>query len=167
MKIALVVAGALLALVLAVVIVGSILSESHTASRERLLTAEPARVFAVISTPSDFPTWRSGVDRVELGPSVDGKISFREIGSDGAITYVLDEVVPDERLVSRIADEGLPFGGTWTFELRPAPEGSALRVTEDGRVYNPVFRFVSRFVLGHHRTLDRYLADLEAHLGAS
>lgn len=164
-KVALILVGGIVALVLFVVIIGSLLPESHTASRERVLAAEPAQVFAAISTPSEFAAWRSGVDRVEMLPAVDGKPAFREIGSDGAIAYVFDEVVPHQRLVSRIADEGLPFGGTWTFEVRPVPEGAALRVTEDGQVYNPIFRFVSRFVVGHHRTLDRYLADLQARLG--
>jgi hypothetical protein len=35
-----------------------------------------------------------------------------------------------------------------------------LRITEDGEVYNPVFRFVSRFVMGHTATMDKYLADV-------
>ena len=33
-----------------------------------------------------------------------------------------------------------------------------------GEVYNPLFRFVSRFIFGHHRTIDHYLEDLERHL---
>jgi hypothetical protein len=32
-----------------------------------------------------------------------------------------------------------------------------LRVTEDGEVYNPIFRFVSRFILGQTATQDTYL----------
>lgn len=164
----LIVAGTLVALLLIVAIVaiiGSLLPQGHVASRERVLAAEPDRVFALISTPEDFPTWRSGVQRVEMQPSVEGKTAFREVGSDGTISYVFDQVVPDQRLVSRIAADGLPFGGQWTFELRAVPEGTALRITEDGQVYSPIFRFVSRFVIGHHATIDRYLTDLEVRLG--
>jgi hypothetical protein len=32
-----------------------------------------------------------------------------------------------------------------------------MRITEDGEVYNPVFRFVSKFVMGQTATLDAYL----------
>ena len=32
--------------------------------------------------------------------------------------------------------------------------------SEDGDVYNPIFRFVSRFVIGQHRTIDSYLQGL-------
>jgi hypothetical protein len=35
-----------------------------------------------------------------------------------------------------------------------------VQITEDGEVYNPVFRFVSRFILGHTRTMDFYLRAL-------
>lgn len=164
MRIALIVLGVIGALVVVVVAIGYSLPVRHTATRERLLRADTGAVFAAISTPSAFPRWRTGVKSVEPLPPVNGKQSFREIGSDGTITYVNDEVVPQRRLVSRIADKSLPFGGSWTFELSPDSGGTRVRVTENGEVYNPVFRFASRFILGHHATVDRYLADLQTHV---
>lgn len=164
MKTALVVVGTLVAIVLVIVAVGYALPVKHTVTRERVIPADTATVFAAISTPSEFPKWRRGVKQVEMLPPVDGKPSFREHGSDGAITYVIDETVPGRRLVSRIADRNLPFGGRWTFDLGPASNGTVLHVTEHGEVYNPVFRFVSRFIFGHHRTIDQYLEDLDRHL---
>lgn len=166
MKIALVVLGGLAVLVLAVVVVGTRLPQDHVATRERWLPAAPEEVFGVIAAPQDYPAWRRGVERVEALPPTEGKTTFREVGGDGAITYVFDEALPGERLVSRIADAGLPFGGAWTFELRPVDGGTLLRITEAGEIYNPVFRFMSRFVFGPHATLDRYLDDLEARLSA-
>ena len=38
-------------------------------------------------------------------------------------------------------------------------------MAEDGEVYNPIFRFVSRFVMGHHATMDRYLRNLGRKFG--
>jgi hypothetical protein len=35
--------------------------------------------------------------------------------------------------------------------------GTSVRITEDGEVYNPVFRFVTRFILGETATIDAYL----------
>ena len=166
MKIALAVLGTLVAIVVVAVAIGYALPVKHTATREKRLPADTAAVFAAISSPSDFPKWRRGVRSVELLPPVEGKPSFREHGSDGTITYVVDEAVPGRRLVSRIADRNLPFGGSWTFELGPAEGGTMLHVTEQGEVYNPVFRFVSRFILGHHRTIDQYLEDLDRHLSS-
>jgi hypothetical protein len=92
---------------------------------------------------------------------------FREEGADGAILYEVDSAVPDRLLVTRIADRSLPFGGKWTYELIPSGDSTTLRITEDGEVYNPLFRFVSRFVMGHHATIDQYLGDLARKFGES
>lgn len=40
-----------------------------------------------------------------------------------------------------------------------------LTVIEDGEVYNPLFRFVSRLIIGHTATIDVYLAALHKRLG--
>ena len=45
-------------------------------------------------------------------------------------------------------------------ELIPRGDSTTLRITENGEVYNPVFRFVSRFVFGHSATIEKYLADV-------
>ena len=51
----------------------------------------------------------------------------------------------------------------WLFErIAPAPGGSAVTITEDGEVYNPIFRFMSRFVFGYYATLDEFVGTLEA-----
>src|SRR5687768_4861035 len=95
---------AVVVVVLAIVGVGYSLPVKHVATMERSFTASPAAVFAAISTPTAFPEWRSGVQRVEILPDVGGQASFKEIGGDGDITYVVDEREPDRRLVTRIAD---------------------------------------------------------------
>jgi hypothetical protein len=64
--------------------------------------------------------------------------------------------------VARIADTDLPFGGTWTYELKPEGAGTRVTITERGEVYNPIFRFMSRFVLSQTATMEKYLAALTA-----
>ena len=39
-----------------------------------------------------------------------------------------------------------------------------MTVTEDGWVANPIFRFVSRFVMGHHATMDGVLKQVATSL---
>ena len=46
-------------------------------------------------------------------------------------------------------------------ELAADGGGTRLTITEDGEVYNPLFRFVSRFIMGHTSSIDRYLADVQ------
>ena len=165
MRIALYVVAGLVALVLIVVAVGYSLPQSHTASREVTVPAGPDKVFALITAPADYPKWRSDVDSVEIVPPEGGKEMFRELGDNGPLLMRVEERVPNSRLVTVIADTTLPFGGKWTYELEPSGTGTKLRITEDGEVYNPVFRFMSRFVFGHTATLEKYLADVEKAIG--
>ena len=44
-------------------------------------------------------------------------------------------------------------------------EGCAVTITESCEVYNPIFRFMSRFVFGHSATIKRYLRDLGKKFG--
>ena len=68
------------------------------------------------------PDWRTGVKSFGSLPDQDGRKRWWEQDSHGQkITFELAEAKPPERLVTRIADKGLPFGGTWTFDdLGPA-----------------------------------------------
>jgi hypothetical protein len=120
-------------------IVGSRLPKDHVASRRITLRRAPAEVFA----------------------------AMRELASASASPALLIvEEVPPRRLVTRIADETLPYGGTWTYDLEPdGPDGTRLVITERGFVNPPVFRTLSRYVFTHHRTLDTYLRVLGARLG--
>jgi hypothetical protein len=78
--------------------------------------------------------------------------------NDGSYAIVRND--RPARLVTKIVDKKLPYGGSWTYEFAPTPSGTTLTVVERGEVYNPVFRFVSRYVIGHTRTLDAYFSDL-------
>jgi uncharacterized protein YndB with AHSA1/START domain len=155
----------LVGLVLLIVIVGYALPAHHRASRSAHFAAAPSALFAAMTDVEGYPSWRSDVKRVELVPNGAGPQRFREIGSNGTILYEIERREPDHLLVTRIADPSLPFSGTWTQELTASAAGTTLRVTEDGEVRNPIFRFVSRFVIGHTASIDRYLADLGRRLG--
>lgn len=160
----------LVGIAVAVVAIGWMLPVRHRAARQAIIPgASPEAVYALVSNAADYPRWRTGIARVEVVAGESGAPTrFREHSSDGAILYDVVERIPPARMVTRIADRELPFGGGWTFEIEPAegaPGGTLLRITEDGEVYNPVFRFVSRFVLGHTRSIERYLADVAAEAG--
>lgn len=166
-SIALAVVGGLAALIAIVAAVGAALPATHLVSRSRTVARPADAVWAVIADRAAYPAWRTGLARVEPLPDRDGRAAFREHGKHGAITYVVDEQAAPTRLVTRIDDPGLPFGGRWIHELTPDGAGTRVTVTEDGIVRNPIFRFLSRFVFGHTATLDGFLADLERRLQPS
>ena len=74
------------------------------------------------------------------------------------------ESQPPHRLVTRVTEKEQNFGGTWTIVVAPQPAGTDLTITEDGWVANPIFRFVSRFIIGHHATMDGMLKKIAADL---
>jgi uncharacterized protein YndB with AHSA1/START domain len=153
---------ALGAVVVLAIVVGWSLPVGHQASATRRIASPPDRVFALITDFARHPEWRTGVTRVDVtGAQVVGQ-QIREFGRNGEIPYRVETFEAPSRLVTRIAGEGLPFGGTWTYELRPDPGGgTAITITENGEIYNPIFRTVARFVLGYEATMKQYLDDLE------
>jgi hypothetical protein len=165
-RIALLILGALCLLIGIVAVIGYTLPKGHVASRDMAIPAAPERVFAVLQDVEKYPQWRSDVKSVEVLARAP-VLRWREHGSDGAITFEVQEAQKPTRMVGRIADPSLAFGGSWTYILQPEGNGTRLSITEDGEVYNPIFRFMSRFVFGHTATMDKYLADLAAHIRAS
>jgi hypothetical protein len=130
------VAAAIALLALTVAVVGAMLPRQHTASRSVRVALPPDALYRLLT-----------------------EIKF------GDVPVRFERQEPPSLLVSRIDGQDLPFGGTWTYRIAPAPGGSDLTITEDGEVYNVIFRFMSRFVFGHYATLDAYIENLQRQVG--
>jgi uncharacterized protein YndB with AHSA1/START domain len=141
-------------------LVGSCLPRSHHASREQTLAASPDAIWIAITDVEAFPSWRT-IRKVQRLPDRDGRPVWVEEGRSGKITLAVERMEAPRLLVGRIADRDLPFGGTWTYELTPVAGGTRLRITEDGEIYNPLFRFMARFIFGYEGTIASYMAALE------
>jgi uncharacterized protein YndB with AHSA1/START domain len=153
---------AVAAVVLVATIIGLLLPKAHHASREQIVAGTPDHIWEAITGVEAFPSWRKDVKAVQRLPDRDGRKMWSEDGPSGKLTFVVDRAERPRVLVTRLADPRLPFGGTWTYELVAVPEGTRVRITEDGEVYNPLFRFMARFIFGHEGTIAAYLAALEA-----
>lgn len=151
----------LLAVVGLIAALGSQLPEQHVVSRTVELRQSPQQVWDVISGP---PTWRAEVTRYEI-LSPDPHRKWVEYGRHGEkMTYQVVESDAPSKLITRIADPHLPFGGTWTYEITPTATGSSLTLTESGEIHSPVFRFVARYIQGYSATIDSYLKALRIKL---
>jgi len=158
--------GILAGLVAVVAAVGSFLPQEHVASRTLKLPQPPDVVWQVITDRPGQPTWRTDLKSIEPFPQRNGREVWQEVSRRGdRLTLEALEIVPPRRLVTRIADEDLPFGGRWEYEIIPAASGCQVTITEIGQVYNPIFRFISRFVIGHTATIEQYLKALAAKFG--
>lgn len=155
--------GGLVLLVAIVALVGAMLPRDHHATRQARYRQKPEAIYFTLAGPVD---WRSDVKASGNLPDRDGRKQWWEQDSHGRkVTYELVEDKMPSRRVTRIAEKDLPFGGTWTIEISPSTEGSVVRITEDGEIYNVIFRFVARFIFGYTSTIEGYLRDLGHRFG--
>jgi uncharacterized protein YndB with AHSA1/START domain len=148
----------------AALLVGSQLPVAHVATRSITVPAPPESVYATITDVASYPAWRPDVRNVVLHDDA-GARRFTEESSSGSLTMVVEEAIPPSRLVTRIVGEGLPFGGAWAYAVELEGAGSRVTITEHGEVHNFLFRFVSRFVMGHASTLEGYQRALGRRYG--
>lgn len=147
-----------------ITLIGLMLPRDHVASTTAIIPAAPESVWQALIDVKDYPRWRPDVRSVDV-LSTEGALRWREHTRQGAITFERAEEQRPRRLVGRIADETLGFGGTWTYELAPEAQGTRVTITERGYVTNPLFRFMARFVFGHHRTQEDFLRALGQRFG--
>lgn len=126
-------------IIAAVAVCGAMLPVNHVASRRAKFKRPAAAVWAAIDRPK----------------------TFKEDGVD----YEVTRSEPPRLLETRIVAKNLPYGGAWTQEISSSGDGCELRITERGEVYNPIFRFMSRFVIGHTATIDRSLQSIANKFG--
>ncbi|HWY77525.1 MAG TPA: SRPBCC family protein [Verrucomicrobiae bacterium] len=165
MKIVLGVFLALAGLLFLIALVGWLLPRDHLATRFGRYHQPPEAIRSAITDVDAMPSWREGLRSVQHLPDRNGLPAHLETTSSGKVPMETLEMTAPQKLVTRIADPKLPFGGTWTFEIAPAPEGATLRITERGYVTNPFFRFMSRFVFRETSTMEIYLKSLAKKFG--
>jgi hypothetical protein len=131
---------ALVGFVVVVAIIGAMLPRQHVASRSLRVQATPQDIWQVVTRLSDA----------------------------SSVPVEVVESAPPHRLVTRVTAAEKNFGGTWTITIAPAPVApagpgrpeSTVTITEDGWVANPIFRFMSRLIIGHHATMDALLTQV-------
>ena len=156
----------IIAIVAVVAVIGLLLPKGHHVSRTVTFNAPPSDVYGAITNFAHYADWRQpDVRSVEMIADDGHGMRFRENGPHGGTTYRIVTREPYTRVVTRIEDPKAAFGGSWTYDLRPNGGGTDLTITEDGEVYNPIFRFMSTFVFSPYATMDKYLADLKKHMG--
>jgi carbon monoxide dehydrogenase subunit G len=158
---------ALAAIVGAVAWLGSRLPVGHVASRSVVIGAPIDVVFEAITNFGAATSWRSGVKSVTVATDeATGRQRVTEVTSSGSMTMETEQVIPPTKLVMRIVGEDLPYGGAWAYSLDPQGTATKVTITEHGEVYNPIFRFVAKFIMGHNGTIDTYLRDLGRKFGS-
>lgn len=160
MKWVLIVIGVLVSVVLIVFVVGKLLPIKHTVSVTKKFSVSSSKLWQVVRNFQEYDKWR----RLEQ-LQVISETKWKETDKRGdIITFGIIEEELEHSMVVKILDENLPFGGTWVYEIESLEERSVLKITENGEVYNPIFRFISHFFMDQTSTINQYLNDLENHV---
>ena len=109
---------------LVVVLVGYLLPVKHVATVTAHVPAAPDQVWQALTDIAAYPKWRGDVTSVEMLPADSGHVAWREQGKNGAIAYAIEQAESPSRLVTRITDKSLPFGGSWEYVVTPDGAGS-------------------------------------------
>ncbi len=150
----------------AIIAIGYSLNEKHTATGETALAAPPEAVWSTITDFSNAANFRFQLSRVDVLPAQNGLPAWREVERNGeSISFAVTESKPPAKLVVKITGDDQPFGGTWTYELTPSGPGTRIRITENGEIYHPIYRFVSHLFLNQASTIEEYLHALETKHG--
>ena len=152
--------------VLVLYIGGSRLPREHRSQLTVTLRASRAAVWTALTDYAAMPQWWPAVKAVRMGQMPDGtELTFNMDKHGQEIPFRTVESRPNEKLVRMIANDQLPFGGTWSYELADAENGGTrLTLTEDGFINPPVFRAMAKWFLGLDTTQRDYLQHLEQHL---
>lgn len=156
---------AIVVLVAAITVIGAMLPRAHRATGTAEFRRDPLTVWGVLT---DFPAlaaWMPGVKQVTAVAPSDGQPRWAMTTEEGKMTIEVVELTPPRRLITRIVGDGLPFGGTWTYDLVPTATGTRLTIVEDGWISNPLYRFFARYIFGLSSTIDRSLRALGRRLG--
>ena len=159
---------AMVAIVGVVAFLGSRLPVGHVASRSAVISAPSEVVFHTMTDFISAPTWRPELKSVVVSTdSATGHQRIIEDSKSGKMTMEIEQLAPPTRFVTRIVDENLPYGGAWAHSLEAQGNSTKVTITEHGEVYNPIFRFISKYFMGHTGTMDAYLANLGRKFGST
>lgn len=145
---------------------GGRVPERHRIAVAMRLRQSPEALFDTIADVKSAASWRNGMtSSVLLESAKDGAPRFRQTDGNGTITYRIEESERPQRFVTRIDDQSLPFGGTWTISIAANSEVTEVEIVEDGEVRSSLFRFFACYVFGYYRSAEVYLKGLGKRFG--
>lgn len=148
------------ALALVLYVAGGRMPREHRTQRSVTLHASRAAVWSALTDYSAMPRWWPAVKKVRTERLPNGaELTWNTDSHGQEIPFRTLESRANEKLVRQIAQDDLPFGGTWTFELADDPAGTKLTLTENGYINPPIFRAMARWFIG----LDATMKDFFAH----
>lgn len=140
----------------------------HVASVRAVYAAERDAVWATVSNLEGWSQWHEDIDAMERQPDRDGKPYWVMVASWGDMPQYVEESAAPAKLVTVIPEDAdIGYVGSWTWELEEVDGGTAVTITERGSVSSPIFRFISRYVMGYHASMRTFHENLGNAVGGA
>ncbi|HWB31963.1 MAG TPA: SRPBCC family protein [Acidobacteriaceae bacterium] len=147
---------------------GARMPATHEVSVTGVVPAPVDKVFAMITDVKDGNVWRPEVKSVTTLMPDHGRDHWVEhLGHGQYMTFLAVQTVPPTLRQVKLDEPRAAYGGTWTYELSPGPTAAStmLKITEDGYINPPIYRFVMAHIIGPTKNLDDYMKDIQAAAG--
>jgi len=147
---------------------GATMPVDHSISVTGTVAAPPAKVFGLITNIAAGPTWRPEVKTVTVLPQDNTRDAWIEdLGSGEQMKFLATTTVPPDpagHALRKVETKEADYGGTWTYDLSagPDPNTTTLKITEDGYVKPPIYRFMMAHVFGPTKNLQDYMNHIQA-----
>jgi hypothetical protein len=146
---------------------GMSVPEHYAATVVAQVPGDPVTVFAALSDPERRPQWAPGVARIgQVSDDLLGRPVWREL--DPTNDRFEFSVVSAEFPVwctTTTKPEEIGVAATWTWTVAPAGTGTAVTLSEEGEISNPLFRGIWALRYGAYQQVEQDLAALSRHLG--
>ena len=147
---------------------GATMPVDHTISVTGTVAAPPAKVFALITDIANGAAWRHEVKSVQVLPKDNGRDAWIEdLGAGQKMQFLALTTAPTNpsgHAVRTVETKDPSYGGSWTYDLSPgpSPNTTTLKITEDGYINPPLYRFMMAHIFGPTKNLDQYMSDIQA-----
>lgn len=168
LKIVLAIVGVVALVALAAFALGATMPVDHSVSITGEVGAPPSKVFSLITNIAAGPSWRPEVQSVEVLPKDNARDAWVEdLGHGVKMKFLAITTVPPDETghgVRKVKLDDASYGGSWTYELSPgaSPDTTTLKITEDGYINPPIYRFMMKYVFGPTKNLDDYMKHIQA-----
>jgi hypothetical protein len=165
LKIALALAGVIVAAAAGIVLYGASLPVESSFLRAMQLAQPPEAAYSALADLERHPAWRPDVRSFTRQGEKDGKEVWRVTDQHGnAMDATVELNEAPKRLLLRFEEQGGLFSVSWEFVVGPIPGGSMVTLRERARIANPFYRGVNRLLFGT-KFADDCLANLAKKFG--
>ncbi|MQG18542.1 MAG: hypothetical protein FI687_02035 [SAR202 cluster bacterium] len=120
---------------------------------------------------TDFPNqtnWRTGIIQVEKVSDISGRNIWQETNANGQVMKIETlEYSPMRRLVRRLINENEDGEIIWIYDFAEVGEISTLKISEQGKLLNPILKLISKINSSKSKVLNRYFEDVANELKVS